>query len=178
MPDQLGSSPAGQTTRTTGQRLAQVAHHLGTRLWSSRRRRLSTLVASAVLLASAVAGGTYLWWFQDPGAQPGGKGARKLVIAYIDALADGDMNEACKLLHPRVTTSMGQAEGGCPGAMRAQIGDRLSRKDRGRVAGIDVGEATVEGRTARVEVSSGSSAAKKSTVIVERVDGRWRVLED
>ncbi|MGK5630818.1 DUF4878 domain-containing protein [Streptomyces sp. URMC 123] len=178
MPDQLGSSPVGQTTRTAGQRLAQVAHHLGIWLWSSRRRRLSTLVASAALLASAVAGGAYLWWFQDPGAQPGEKGARKLVIAYIDALADGDMNEACRLLHPRVTASMGQAEGGCPGAMRAQIGDRLSREARGRVADIDVGKATVENKAARVEVSSGGSAAKKSTVVVERVDGRWRVLED
>ncbi|MFF4157980.1 hypothetical protein [Streptomyces sp. NPDC001678] len=178
MPDQLGSSPAGQTTRTSGQRLANVARRLGSWLWSSRRRRLSTLVASAALLVSAATGGVYLWWFQDPGAQPGEKGARKLVIAYIDALADGDMNEACRLLHPRVTTSMGQAEGGCPGAMRAQIGERLSRKDRSRVAGIDVGEAAVEGKSARVEVSSGGRTAKKSTVTVERVDGRWRVLED
>ncbi|MCC3775077.1 hypothetical protein [Streptomyces sp. UNOB3_S3] len=116
MPDQLGSPPVGQATRTAGQRLARAAHHLGVWLWSSRRRRLSTLVASAALLASAVTGGAYLWWFQDHAAQPGEKGARKLVIAYIDALADGDMNEACRLLHPRVTTSMGQAEGGCPGA--------------------------------------------------------------
>ncbi|MFC5724365.1 DUF4878 domain-containing protein [Streptomyces gamaensis] len=137
-----------------------------------------TLAASAAVLAAAVTTGTYLLWFQDPGAQPGEKGARKIVIAYIDALADGDMDEACKLLHPRVTASMAQAEGGCPGAMRTQVGKRLSGKDRERVAGIDVGDAQVEGKTARVEVSSGGSAAQKSTVVVERVDDRWRVLED
>ncbi|MFI1799575.1 hypothetical protein ACH427_19795 [Streptomyces sp. NPDC020379] len=123
------------------------------------------------------AGCLYLW-FQDPGAQPGGKGARKLVIAYIDALADGDMKEACHLMHPRVTASMDRADGGCPGAMRAQVGDRLSGKDRGRVGAIDVGPAQVDGRTARVEVRSGADGTRKSTVVVERVDDHWRVLED
>ncbi|WP_344121990.1 hypothetical protein [Streptomyces blastmyceticus] len=160
-----------------GRRIARLARGARGRLWSTRRRRLATVGTSGGLLVAVIAGCLHLW-FQDPGAQPGGKGARKLVIAYIDALADGDMDEACHLMHPRVTASMDRADGGCPGAMRAQVGDRLSGKERGRVADIDVGPARVEGRIARVEVHSGADGAKKSTVVVERVGDRWRVLED
>ncbi|MEV6673289.1 hypothetical protein [Streptomyces sp. NPDC051162] len=182
MPDQVKPSAARESARSTaGQRarrgIVRLARGTGTRLWSTRRRRLVTVGTSGGLLASVLVGGLYLW-FQDPGAQPGGKGARKLVIAYIDALADGDMDEACHLMHPRVTASMDRADGGCPGAMRAQVGDRLSGKERGRVRAIDVGPAQVEGRTARVEVRSGADGTKKSTVVVERVNDHWRVLED
>ncbi|MEV5375106.1 hypothetical protein AB0L26_03900 [Streptomyces nondiastaticus] len=176
MPEQVKSS-SGE--RSAGERISRAARSTGTRLWSTRRRRLTTIGTSAALVAAAVTG-ILVFWDSDPGAEPGAKGARKLVMAYIDALADDDMREACHLLHPKVVSSMAQADGGCPGAMRSQIGDRLSGKERSKVGDIDVGAARVEGegKVARVEVSAGSGGSRKSTVTVERVGGHWRVLED
>ncbi|MFH8789013.1 hypothetical protein [Streptomyces roseoverticillatus] len=176
MPQQVKSS-SGE--RSAGERIGRAARGARTRLWSTRRRRLTTIGTSAALLAAAVTG-VLVFWDSDPGADPGAKGARKLVMAYIDALADDDMREACRLMHPKVVSSMAEAEGGCPGAMRAQIGDRLSSKEQRRVGDIDVHAARVEGggKVARVEVSSGPKGARKSTVTVERTDGHWRILED
>ncbi|MEH6373465.1 hypothetical protein V7793_03760 [Streptomyces sp. KLMMK] len=176
MPEQVKSS-SGE--RSAGERIGRAARGARTRLWSTRRRRLTTIGTSAALVAAAVTG-VLLFRDSDPGAEPGAKGARKLVMAYIDALADDDMREACHLMHPKVVSSMAEADGGCPGAMRAQIGDRLSGKERGRIGDIDVHAAQVEGggKVARVEVSSGPKGARKSTVTVERTDGHWRILED
>ncbi|MFF7729294.1 hypothetical protein [Streptomyces sp. NPDC008001] len=176
MPEQVKSS-SGE--RSAGERISRAARSAGTRLWSTRKRRLTTIGTSAALVAAAVTG-VLAFWDSDPGAEPGAKGARKLVMAYIDALADDDMREACHLMHPKVVSSMAEADGGCPGAMRAQIGNRLSSKEQRKVGDIDVHAARVEGggKVARVEVSAGAQGARKSTVTVERIDGHWRILED
>ncbi|MEV4502003.1 hypothetical protein [Streptomyces klenkii] len=176
MPEQVKPS-SGE--RSAGERISHAARRAGTRLWSTRRRRLTTVGTSAALVAAAVTG-VLVFRDQDPGADPGPEGARKLVMAYVDALADDDMRKACRLLHPKVVSSMAQAEGGCPGAMRTQIGDRLSGKEQRKVGDIDVSAARVEGggKVARVEVSAGAKGARKSSVTVERVDGHWRILED
>ena len=95
-----------------------------------------------------------------------------VVESFYSALADGDAGEICDLLSSSAAESAAEDEDTCEAGVEKGIDSGAAEEALGAADDVEVGDATEDGDTAEVTVTSGDDEAQVPLV---KEDGEWKI---
>lgn len=129
--------------------------------------KLVTAVAALTLVFALVAAGC-------GGDDGGGDSPEDVTQSFYTALSDGDAAEICDLLSERAAQTAAEDEGAdsCEDGVGKGIESGAAEAALGAADDVEIGEATIDGDSASVAVTSGEQEAEVPLV---KEDGDWKI---
>ena len=95
-----------------------------------------------------------------------------VVEDFYSALSDGDAGEICDLLSNSAQEDAAGNEDSCEDGVQKEIDSGAAEEALGAAGDVEVGDATEDGDTAEVTVTSGDDEAQVPLV---KEDGEWKI---
>jgi len=131
-----------------------------------RRAALATVLASGLIAAGC--GGD-----DDNGDVESGAGPEEVVTAFYQATAESDVDTVCALITEETAQQAAEQEDEDTCEASAEKG--LTDEETTSIAeSVEVGEATIDGDTATVTVSSEEAGGEGEINLVQE-DGEWKI---